>query len=552
MNMKFLGGVCAGMLCLSSCISVNDKLGSDYLASNQQYDLHVAEFPIEDIEMDTPDDLSGFNYYHFTVGAVREDMFGLTTRSSAFTLVPVSDTLDFGKAGTQVFRQFHFSAPKAGTSYVEDSQERIVQNVNVYELSEALDLDKAYPEVHYRPERITKGIPLYNGGDSLSFDFSREFAEKYMTIKDADLDTITSYTKRFPGIYITMDEPVGNGGRINMFSLPVNVSNYTINGAIASLKFSAEYEGKGVRDTTFYFYLGPVDLFDMTNVSTTSTAEYPQIALDVATHESVTRRGEKAGDSFYFEGGRGLKPVIKAKSLREKLREVIGKYGNPEEAIISKASIVLPFDFPDDYEDMVFYPTNLNATCRIRTEKDENDADSKETVRFAGLADANVSAENQGDINRSLCVYSPDITHHAQEMIRLKDDAIGRINNYDIWFFAVAEEEVSSSSSSSSDSEYSDYLRQLAYASYYNNMYNGYGGYGGYGYGGYGGYGYNSYSNYYNYMLMAQMYSNQSSSTTTEKQEMMDPHRFYKVPFHGPENKGDKPVFKVTFAIPRK
>lgn len=540
MNIKSFCGVCAGMLCLCSCVDINNQVGSSYLATNQQYDLHIAEFPIEDIVLDTPDDLSGFNYYHFTVGSVREETFGLTTRTTAFTLVPVSDTLDFGKEGTRVFRQFHFSAPKASTSFAQDNQEYIIQNVNVYELTESLDLEEAYPQVSHGTKRITKGIPVYNGGDSLSFDFNREFAEKYMTIAEADLDTITSYTKRFPGIYIEMDEPVGNGGRINMFTLPINVSNLTITGAHASLKFTAEYEDRGLVDTTFYFYLGPVDLFDFDGATSTSATDYPQLALDMASHESAPLKGSSASDMFYFEGGRGLKPVVKAASLREKLRETIGKYGNPDEVVVSKATIVLPFDFPEDYEDIQYYPQNMNATCRIVNDEGK--------VTFAGLADANVSAENQGDINRSLCVYSPDITHHAQEIIRLKN--LDKIENYDIWFLAVASEEITSTSSSSS-SEYSDYLQQLAYASYYNSMYGGYGGGYGYGYGGYGSYGNYGYSNYYNYMMMASMMSANTSTSSTETVSMMDPHRFYRVPFHGPANGGQKPVFKITYAVPK-
>ena len=164
----------AGLLAVS-CVYVNSSLGESFIADNQLYDLYTVEFPIEDIRMEMADSLSSYSLYKFTIGAVRDETFGLTTRSAAFTLVPVSDTLDYGKPGTQVFRGFHLSAVSDSTSYDDFSQQFILQNVNVYELDKALDYTKVAPAVSYTKKRITDGIPVYNGKDSLSIDFSKEF-----------------------------------------------------------------------------------------------------------------------------------------------------------------------------------------------------------------------------------------------------------------------------------------------------------------------------------------------------------------------------------------
>ena len=194
------GLIAAGIAC-SSCINVDKTLGESMIPDSQMYDIYSAEFPIEDIDQEMADSLSGYSMYKFTFGALRDETFGLTTRTAAFTLVPVNDTLDFGKNAT--FRQFHLSAVSDSTSYADPSQQYILQNVNVYELDKAIDYTKLYPEISYTKKRITDGIPVYNGQDSLAFDFSREFGEKYMSITNADMDTITAYTSRFPGIVLT-------------------------------------------------------------------------------------------------------------------------------------------------------------------------------------------------------------------------------------------------------------------------------------------------------------------------------------------------------------
>ncbi|MBR6230069.1 MAG: hypothetical protein IKQ97_10060 [Eubacterium sp.] len=528
-------------ICCLSCVNVNKELGEDYIAANQKFDIYTCDIDIDDIEMRQADSLSGLSLYRLTFGAVRDELFGLTTRATAFTLVPLMDTLDFGLPGTQVFREFHFTAVSDSISTADPSQANILQKVNVYELDKPIDLTSNKQDVSYIKKRITDGIPIYNGVDSLSFNFSKEFGEKFFGITQHDLDTITNYVKKFPGIYISTDEPTGNGGRINMFRLPIDVQDGYIYGSTATLKFSAQYKDKGLVDTSFVFYLGPTQIYDMADVTDTSPTNYPQLALDITTHESKSMEG-KAGENIYFEGGKGLKPVIKANSLRKKIIEEISKHGDPNSIIVSKATITMPFDFPEDYTLMDQYPRIISPTTRIV-------ADDK-TVTFAGITDASISTENQGEINRSLGVYAPDISHHVQEMVKLKN--LDKIDNYDVWFLATREEVITQSNSNSSNSNMSDFYNQMAYASYYNDMY-GYGGYGGYGYGGYGygGYGgYGGYSNYYSYMMLAQMYSSANSGTQQTTQTLMDFHRFYKGVLKGPASSGDKPKLSLTYAVP--
>ena len=532
----------AAMMALGivSCVNIDERLGGDLVATNQKYDIYTAEIPLEEIQMRTVDSLVAFSSKRITFGSIRDDEFGLSRRGSVVTLVPVLDTFDFGK--NPKFSKFTFRCGGDSISVSDKSQMKILQNVNVYELTEPIDNTKdfAQSEIKHGSKRITKGVPIVNGSDSLVFEFNEEYGKKYFDITQEDLEDLDRYTKKFPGIYLTTDVPAGNGGRINMFRLPISVNSGTIYGSYAELKFTADYGDRKQVDTSFLFYLGPMTLYDLSGVKSTSVAKQTQIAYDMTTHSSKGLQG-KAEKTILMEGGKGLKPVIKAKELRDKaLKEILKHTDDPKSIVVSKASIILPFEFPDDYTEICKYPVAISPTCRIATDT---------SVTFASLTDSSVSTEDQGDINRSLCIYSPDITHHAQELLKVGDD---KISNYDIWILAMATETVVAASSSSSSSYDDDYYNNLMYYNYYNNMYNGYG-YGGYGYGGYGGYGYNSlYNNYYNYGLLQSMYSTTSSSSySTTKQSMMDNHRYYKAVFNGPKAEKNVPMFRIVYAIPK-
>ena len=152
-------------------------------------------------------------------------------------------------------------------------------------------------------------------------------------------------------------------------------------------------------------------------------------------------------------------------------------------------------------------------------------------------------------------MYTPDISHHVQEILKLDrndPEFSKKISNYDIWFLIMHTETTQTSNNNSMN----DYYNNLMYNSYYNNMmYNPYGyggyGYGGYGYGsyGYGGYGYGN--NYYNYMMMA-MYASASSGSNEKTTTEMDKDRYYKANLNGPDAvSGTVPQLRITFSAPK-
>lgn len=578
MNFDFIGRACrlaaigATLVISASCISVNERLGENLIPTQQQWDVFPQEdAPLKKIRLQMADSLSGYSSSRFTFGAISDDIIGTTVKGTTFTLVPVSDTLDFGK-NTEI-RGFRFTAARDTLSAAFDYQERIIQNVYVYELKEALDSTVLYAGEFISEEkrnkyidfskRITDGVPVYDGSDSLTFEFSREFAESMLErLKTADLDSMSIYLngdkekniKGIPGIYITTDNPTGKGGRFNLFELNIDYDsqNGYITGNYAELRIRADYGSRTGVDTSFVFMFGPGDF--LKNMEDNS--EISQFAFNTSIHDSHSiyeKDGIEAAKDIYVEGGCGVKPVVKASEIREIIEEQMMQenIADIKEVVINKATIILPYNVGGDYGLLDRYPTILSPTVKLRS------SDNK-YVTYAGLTDSSISTENQGDINRSLCMYSPDISHHVQEIMKVKKDENYEKNiaKYDIWFLIMHEEVTEQNNSSSMN----DYYQNLMYNSYYNNMmYDpygygyGYGGYGGYGYGSYGGYGGYGYNNYYNYYMMA-AYANSYNSTTEESSIELDKDRYYRCTLNGPEYSSDikeLPRLRVTFSSPK-
>ena len=553
---KILALCVAAALILPGCVEVDNSLGDGLVDKSLLYDTHSVEFELAEIQMKKSDALSGYSSKKLTLGAVRDDDFGLTTREAAFPLIPALDTIDLGTNPQPVKFTVRFSADTISCN--DDSQARIFQNLRVTELLEPLPVGAntgCTQEIPHGTQLITDGIPVYDGSGELSFSLNKAYAQKYidaiverggiindqLATEDDDDDLLglinyyQTWIDELPGIYLSMDAPEGNGGRINLFNfscLSVESNYYVRNSNLGLLTVHSTWDGVA-KDSTFIFIPGETAFYDEVTYLSNNTS-FDQYCFNRTTHETVEGKAE---GNIVVEGGGGLKPVILASELQEKTRAAIAKAGgNPDEVIIVKATILLPFEMPENYEDMKYFPSVLSPTIQQELDSDTGDT----YITFAGLTDASVSDENQGDIDRSNLRYAPDITYHLQALMDRTD--LNTTSDSDIWLLTVHTEKVANASGSLYDSEY---YQQLMYASYYNSLYGGGYGYGGYGYGGYG----NNYSNYYNYMMLAQMMnasSQQSYSYTTE----LDKDRYYRAVLCGPDS-DRKPVFRVTYAVPR-
>ena len=519
-------------LALASCVKTSTEIGKDLIDQSLLYDTYTVEFPIEDIRLRRADDLSGFSDTRLAIGAIRDETFGLTTRSTAFSLIPALDTLDLGTDPEFVRFVVHFAADTI--SAATPGQEHIFQNLFIYSLTDTLSSKKSGTNrnVPHGTEIVTRGVPVYDGKDSLSFELSPAYGQKYIDVikrlgpalvsrsKDASFNKYSDYLKELPGIYIETDVPEGIGGRINLFELSVlSVSNnyYYRNENVGKLTVRSTY--KGVRkDTSFIFIPGEPTFYDEAEYMNQNKKFY-QYAFNRTGHEAPEG---VAKEKILIEGGGGLKPVIPAAQLRKKVVDAIAQRGgDPSKTVINKASLILPYEAPEDETEVDLFPSVISPTIRKSTDEG--------TINFAGLTDASASSENQGDLDRANRAYAPDITYHMQA-----------------------------------------YYQQMMYAMYYNNLYGGgYGGYGGYGYGGYGygygGYGgYGGYSNYYNMMMMSSLLSQMNQTTYSTTQEL-DKDRFYRAILNGPAATATNPsscllllpgakrvpTFRVTFSVPK-
>ena len=287
-----IAAIGAILLSSASCVYINEELGQNLIPTDQLWDVFNPEAEVlEDIQLQVADSLSAYNSSRFTFGSINDPIFGTSIKSTSFTLVPVLDTMDFGK-NTKV-RQFHFTAVRDTLSTFIENQEHIIQNVYVSELKAPLDTFALYTGTFMNPgnrdkylnteKLITAGIPVYDGGDSLSFDFSKEFAESIVRrLHSQPLDSMDLYTKIVPGIYITTDEPQGEGGRINLFNLNIESEDTYVTGNYAELKYTADYGERTDVDTSFLFFFGPGDFIekDSNNIPT-------QFAFNTSTHQSV-------------------------------------------------------------------------------------------------------------------------------------------------------------------------------------------------------------------------------------------------------------------------
>lgn len=531
----------------ASCVKVDNSLGKGLVDKNLIYDTYSEEFPLEEIMMKHSSDLSGYSSTYLTIGAIKDPSFGLTTRSAAFPLIPALDLPDLGEDPIALSFDLYFAQDTI--SCADDSQKGILQNIYVYELLDSLDRNNtvASQNIPHGTKAVTKGTPVYDGTGGLDFNFTTEFAQKYVDElariakdqsekTDAELvELYKEYVYKLPGIYIETDVPEGFGGRINLFQFScLSVSNnyYYRNNNVGLLKVNSEWNGVR-KDSTFMFIPGEPSFVDESSAIDNNEKFY-QFCFNRTSHST---QESAPGEILFVEGGTGLKPVIRAKELRDKTIEAIKKNGgDPSKAIIVKATIELPYEQPSDYMDMKYFPSLLSPTIRTVA-----DLGQYEVVTFAGLTDASVSSEDQGDIDRSKLLYSPDITYHLQELLKRED--LDKETDADIWLLTIHTRKEANASGNAYDSSY---YQNLMYASYYNSLYGG-----GYGYGSYGGYGGYGYNNYYNYMMLAQMMASSSQQTYTYTQEL-DKERFYKATLNGPKSASRPPLFRVTYAFPGK
>lgn len=577
---KFLYVLFVGMLLASSCVKVDTNLGQNLALREHRYNVFCESIPLKNIRVQRVDSTYAYSNFRITVGAVKDDEFGLTVKSSAFTLVPVDSVLNFGKETE--FQGLFLTMSRDSLSLPVGDDPRIAQTMRVYALNSNCDINNSKEFLYTGDvdkiehelagaEPLTDYTIVYRGEDTLNIHFRPEFynglkdkwlakavenenQEKVFKVDHFDSLNNSSYLKDFPGIYLTCDEPANNRGRINLFQLKlaVNTSTYVISGNYAELRFKAKY-GKGdqeqVKDTSFIFLFGPQSIpKDAANLplqeAFNGIKHSPLHALDGMTL-AADNKSYTAGTKIYLEGGAGLRPVISSKEIRDSLISRFAKHKVKDntKVIIDHASLGFFFKEPADFDLLDQYPVMFSPMHVSRYKVKDRVYGETQTIAyldFPPITDAGVSAEDQGAVDRSNLEYSPDISFHTQHLLKMKDPSDEDLAKQDIWMFIKAPETIVTQAVSNADA---DYYNQLMYYSYLNSMYGG-------GYGGYGGYGYNNYNSYYSMMYYYSM-MNSSNGSTSSVQNMADPARYYNAVLCGPDDAENHPVLRVVYSVPK-
>lgn len=580
---RYLYALLAGLLTAVSCVKVNTDLGQNLSPREHRYDVFYENIPLKDIRVRRVDSTYAYSTYRMVVGAVKDERFGLTVKSAAFTLVPVDSILNFGRE--TVFEELFLTLRCDSLSVPADGDARAVQTMRMYALDENCDINRAKDFLYTGDvgkidralagaQPVTDYTLVYGGEDTLNVHFSQTFytalgnkwlskatenerQEKVYRIDHADTLSNSSYQKDFPGLYLTCDPPSSGKGRFNLFQvkLDINTSSYLISGNYAELRFKAKYGGStDFKDTSFIFMVGalsvPKDAANLplqeafNGITHTPLTELPP--LDGMTLKTATdAKGDtwhyyQAGTKIYLEGGAGLRPVVSAEEIRNSLLRsfAANKVTDISKVIIDKASLVFTYKALDDYDKMSDYPRMLAPMHVSRYNIRGRVYGQTETIAytdFPPVTDAGVSAENQGGLNRSRREYAPDISFHTQHLLKLDAPSPQDLEKQDIWMFIKAPETIVTQNVSSADS---DYYNRMLYYSYLNSMY-----------GGYGSYGYNNYNSYYSMMYYYSM-MNTSSGTTSSVQNMADAARWYNAVLCGPDDP-EGPVLRVVYSVPK-
>lgn len=557
----FLSGA---LLATASCVKVNTGLGQNLAPLEHRYDVFCEEIPLRDIRVERMDSSFGFSSNRITVGAVRDERYGLCTKSAAFSLTPLVNRLDFGKETR--FTGMLLSLACDSVSVPQGGDPKILQKLRIYALDEETDIndptkflyscDVKKLSTHFDgAETVTDYVPVFGGEDTLNFHFKPSFynalgakllaraQDGVYTVDNADTLSNSLWLKDFPGFYISCEAPEGNGGRFNLLGLKLglDVQTYTITANFASLSFKAKYKGRSTfTDTSFVFLVGGISIPKSSDKLPTQKAfngsEHEALpALDGMTLEGTSY---KAGTKIYVEGGSGLRPVFSAKEIRERLLADFAakKVTDVSKVIIDRASLILRYPTPGDYGLISDYPRYLAPAHLSRYKiRDRVYGQTKSLVYtdFPPVTDAGVTDEDQGGLSRSQQCYSPDISFHIQHLIKLQNPSDEDLERQDVLFFIKHAETIVSQTASNAEQ---DYYNQMLYYSYLNSLYGG---------------GTGNYNNYYNMMYYYNMTASSSSGTTTSVQVLQDEARYYNAVLYGPEDASGKgPVLRVIYSVP--
>lgn len=374
---------------LISCIETDKTVGTGLIPSDQDIQINIKEFDIP-VQMRASDSLQTIFSGSIVIGDYKDSDFGTMKAGSAFQFIPSQKGLTFGE--NPVAKSFRINIIVSNKSFFYEKDEFIPQNFNVYELTKDLDSTTAYnnsiTEEHFSKNPIQTSGNVYFGTDSLVMNLSLDYANKILSLSKEKTDSLELYLKEIKGLYIETDPLPGSimGGRINIID-PSNI--------FFILTYRHIDTEKSIdKDSTLVF-----------NVS----SELPNV--NRFTHGSSHLQEELPSDKIFVEGLAGIKPYVDFNLVKNQISSWMSEKSiSKERFIIAKAELRLPFEYPEDFTRLTYYPSQLFLASRNRTE-------GSSLIFYEPIDDLRF-VETNGAINRSLKYYSLDISSYIQSLIK--------------------------------------------------------------------------------------------------------------------------------------
>lgn len=385
---------------LSSCVLSDKTTGNDFIPDEHLLRVKQATLYPEFVN-NNPDSVQSISYNSMIFGSLTNEGYGTLNIGSVGVILPSSDTMDLGIDPQLNDAFLHVKVDS--TLFLDPSQEGIAQNVYLLRLNTELDSVKIYNNsitlADFDPTPVSKGAPVYFGGDSLRIYLTDEFAKELMALTPKEADSTQLFVKRIPGLGIVTDPSDGTpGGRLNY--MPVR-------GATINLNYTMNDPDRNIvdNDTTAYFYY----------------------AYNFCVNFYDSDSGEKLGnqlpqEELYFETFNGVKPFCSAVSAKKMLTQWEESLDLEPNTIIalSRASLDFHYTTPQDYEAFKHFPGAMVVSYR------EGNADS--TQFFYPLPEIRQNV-NIGARNPSLSKYTFDVTTYIQDLMKTPEEELTERDN---------------------------------------------------------------------------------------------------------------------------
>lgn len=378
-------------LFLTSCIETDKGTGAMLVPGDHILTVSSVKFDLP-VQMKLSDSLQTAHSGTLIVGSHKDPHLGTVKASAAFQFEPALTKHNFGES--PVAKSFKMYMTIENTTFFREEDRNIPQNFNLYKLTKELDSTVIYnnslTEQDYSPLPLNLGGNVFFGGDTLVMDISLDYAQELVTATKQERDSIFFFQKKFKGLYMTADSKPGEleGGRIN-----------------------------STTPSSIYFLLSYRHVDSENNIDRDSLIAYyvkdNGLHVNRLEHSSKHLESSNPQDKIFMEGLAGIKPYIDFSEVKQNITDwANGKKINVNKLIIAKAEIRLPFEYPQDYLELNYFPSQLFICTRV-------DSIGGNMILYDPIEDLSYSNSN-GSINRSNKYYSLDISSYLQKVIQGK------------------------------------------------------------------------------------------------------------------------------------